>query len=99
MKSVKVSGYFVLFLGVGLLLVTFIVAFSSIQVNVIISSPERAISEALASLLSACIKAMFLGVMGWVGSILTLRGVALLKETPKEPDQKKVEVKAQPESV
>jgi len=34
--------------------------------------------EALAPLIEASIRVMYLGVMGWIGSILTMRGAQLL---------------------
>lgn len=85
MKCAHFSGYAVLFLGVSLLVATFLVAYCSLQINVNVSDIEHSLTDALGPLITACIKAMFLGVMGWVGSILTVRGVALLKEPAKEP--------------
>jgi len=38
-----------------------------------------------------CIRILYLGIMGWIGSILTIRGIQLLKmerQAPSEPKQK-----------
>jgi len=42
-------------------------------------------------LIVACIRILYLGIMGWIGSILTIRGIQLLKmerQAPSEPKQK-----------
>lgn len=46
--------------------------------------------EALAPLISYAIRALYLGVMGWIGSILTRRGVQILTTTPQiiQPNEK-----------
>jgi len=53
----------------------------------------KAFGEALAPLIATCIRVMYLGIMGWIGSLLTLRGISLLKEVPSP--QMKVEKKLQ----
>jgi hypothetical protein len=39
--------------------------------------------EALAPLIATCIRIMYLGIMGWIGSILTIRGVTIVTNAPK----------------
>ena len=55
--------------------------------------------EALAPLIETCIRAIYLGIMGWIGSIVTRRGVQILV-TPQEAKSKAVsetEIKVKPE--
>jgi len=40
--------------------------------------------EALGPLIGACIRAIYLGIMGWIGSIVTIRGVQLLTSPKRE---------------
>ena len=43
--------------------------------------------EALAPLIEACIRAVFLGIMGWVGSILSMRGVQILAASKEKSEE------------
>jgi len=81
MNSVKASGFTVLFIGVAVLLFTFYHAYLLLQGILEIPVSEDLMSlfgEALAPLISYSIKALFLGIMGWIGSILTRRGVQIV---------------------
>jgi hypothetical protein len=54
--------------------------------------------EALAPLIKAVIHILYLGIMGWIGSIVTIRAVQLLKKE-KEPivqQTQQTQVKAEP---
>lgn len=75
--------YATLFTGIVLLTITFINAYIFIVSNPSITSSSDLIDtfvESLAPLIEASIRIMFLGVMGWIGSILTARGVQLLTQ-------------------
>ena len=77
----EVSGYVTLFIGVALLAFTFASAYLFLSSNPSIAgSPDLAtvFGTALAPLIEACIRIMYLGVMGWIGSLLTIRGVQLV---------------------
>lgn len=83
----EISGLFVLFIGVGLLAFTFLNAywFLSEKINIVASQDlVKAFGEALAPLIGTVINIMYLGIMGWIGSLLTLRGIPLLTH-PKAP--------------
>ena len=73
-------GIMVTAIGIALLLVTFVIAYlvfnSYLHFNM---SQEASISSTLNLVLAAAIQAMFLGVMGWVGSIFLMRGVDFMK--------------------
>jgi hypothetical protein len=86
--KVAVSGIAVLLIGVALLIFTFISAYGFLtQALSIIASQDlvQTFGEALAPLIATCIRIMYLGVMGWVGSLLTIRGVTIMAHTPQVP--------------
>jgi len=88
--------YAILLVGIILLAFTFLNAYWFLQKDFSIISTSGLVDlfgEALGPLIEACIRIMYLGIMGWIGSIVTIRGVQLLtspkwKATP--------EVKAEP---
>ena len=83
----ETSALIVLFLGVILLAITFFSAYGFLagSLSILASSDlTELFGRALAPLIEAIIRILFLGVMGWVGSILTIRAVQLLKKD-KEP--------------
>jgi len=87
MDRIKISGYIVLFIGVALLLFTFATAYQFlIGVTEIGASPDLMdlFGEALAPLIMYAIRALFLGIMGWIGSILTRRGIQTLTLAPRD---------------
>ncbi len=82
----KRSGFILLFVGVAVLLFTFIQAFQLlINFEDILGSSDliNLFGDALAPLISYAIRALYLGIMGWIGSILTRRGVQILTTTPQ----------------
>jgi len=81
--KVEISGLVVLFVGVSLLAATFYSAFMFLVGDItILTSVDLAelFGNALAPLIKAIIHILYLGIMGWVGSILTIRAVQLLKK-------------------
>ncbi len=90
MDSVKASGFAVLFIGVALLLFTFLSAYQFLMGVLEIASSEDLMSlfgEALAPLISYAIRALYLGIMGWIGSILTRRGVQTITAAPRKAEK------------
>ncbi|MEM2147931.1 MAG: hypothetical protein QXJ94_04940 [Candidatus Bathyarchaeia archaeon] len=84
--KIFVSGVAVLGVGVALLVFTFINAYGFLTQNFPIIASEdfmQTFGAAFAPLIATCIRLMYLGVMGWVGSLLTIRGVTLLVNAPK----------------
>ncbi|MCW4033984.1 MAG: hypothetical protein NWF03_01325 [Candidatus Bathyarchaeota archaeon] len=83
--------YATLFAGIALLAFTFISAYSYLATNPAITGSSdlvNAFGSSLAPLIEAAIRIMYLGVMGWIGSGLTVRGVQLitkLKQLDKIP--------------
>jgi len=83
----QVSGYVTLFIGVALLAFTFVSAYIFLGNNpTIAGSPDlvTVFGTALAPLIETCIRIMYLGVMGWIGSVLTIRGVQLVTQLRRE---------------
>jgi len=76
-----------LLVGIGLLIFTFANAFFFLRsvLNVLGSSDLiKTFGETLAPLMEAAIRVMYLGVMGWVGSILTARGLQIILNLKRE---------------
>ena len=96
MEKAEISGLIILFIGVALLLFTFLNAYWFLSRDIgLISTGDlvEAFGKSLAPLIATCIRIMYLGIMGWIGSLLTLRGISLLKGVPSP--QTKVEKKLQ----
>jgi type IV secretory pathway VirB2 component (pilin) len=53
---------------------------------------SKALGEILGPIAEAVVRVMFLGIMGWTGSIATMRGIQLYKES-KPATQPKTEEK------
>jgi hypothetical protein len=86
--KIALSGITVLMVGVALLIFTFISAYGFLtQALSIIASADlvQTFGEALAPLIVTSIHIMYLGVMGWVGSILTIRGVTIITQSSSTP--------------
>jgi len=71
--KIGLSGIIVLMIGVALLIFTFISAYGFLTESLSIIASEdlvQTFGEALAPLIATCIRVMYLGVMGWIGSLL-----------------------------
>ncbi|MDG6925933.1 MAG: hypothetical protein JRN09_05220 [Nitrososphaerota archaeon] len=64
-------------LGIALLLVTFVLAYLLLRSQSGLTPGD--LTASMGTLLYAAIEALFLGIMGWVGSILLLRGIEFMK--------------------
>jgi len=87
MDKIELSGFIVLFVGVGLLAFTFFSAFAFLIGSFSILGSQslvQAFGQALAPLMEAIIRILYLGIMGWIGSLLTIRGVQLIKKERTE---------------
>ena len=105
MESSEASGIAVLLIGIALLVTTFIDAYLFLKEDVTIMPIHglmAAFSEALAPLIESCIRIMYLGLMGWIGSTLTMRGITVLSQVrleakPRIP--KRIKTKAELEDL
>jgi hypothetical protein len=97
------SGFAVLTVGIALLVFTFISAYGFLNESLsIVASADLAktFGETLAPLIGTCIRVMYLGVMGWVGSLITIRGVTVITHGPdgrRLEAPKKVEAEREPQ--
>ena len=94
--KIAISGITVLCIGVALLIITFVSAYGFLTESIMPLSTQdlvQTFGEALGPLIAAAIHIMYLGVMGWVSSLLTIRGVTIMTNAPKaetttQPPQK-----------
>jgi hypothetical protein len=94
-------GIAVLLIGMVLLTTTFIDAYLFLTENIsILPVPNliAAFGEALAPLIEASIRMLYLGVMGWIGSTITVRGVAVLLQVKPETEPKTLKNKSKAEA-
>ncbi len=86
-EEAKIVSYALIIVGLTLLIFTFLAAYSQLAAINFLPTPD--LSEALGKILGpiaeALIRVLYLGVMGWVGSILTIRGIQLYKEARHPP--------------
>jgi hypothetical protein len=81
MKSSETSGITILLTGTALLLITFIIASIHLQgdIHVLpVPSLMAFFGEALSPLIEAAIRVMYLGLMGWIASTVTAKGITVL---------------------
>jgi thiol:disulfide interchange protein len=85
----ELVAYILIATGLVLLVLTFIIA-ALMLMSVVGIATSQDLSKALGGILGpiaeAVIKIMFLGIMGWTGSIATMRGIQLYRES-KPPAQ------------
>jgi Na+/serine symporter len=80
-KSSETSGITILLTGIALLLITFTIACIHLHGDIkILPVPSLMASfgEALPPLIEAAIRVMYLGVMGWIASTVTAKGITAL---------------------
>ena len=80
MKSSETSGITILLTGVALLLITFVIACIHLRgdINVLpVPSLTSSFGEALSPLIEAAIRVLYLGVMGWIASTVTAKGITV----------------------
>jgi hypothetical protein len=84
--KIALSGITVLGIGVALLIFTFVSAYGFLtEVEQILSTQDltQTFGATLAPLIATSIRIMYLGVMGWIASLITIRGVTIIANTPK----------------
>lgn len=106
MKTSEAPGIAVLLIGVALLVTTFFDAYLFLKEDIsILPVPDlvAAFGEALAPLIEASIRMLYLGVMGWIGSTVTVRGITVLlrvkPETKLKTPKRKTKVVAEPKDL
>ena len=84
--KIALSGITVLSIGVALLIFTFVSAYGFLtEVVQILSTQDltQTFGATLTPLIATSIRIMYLGVMGWIASLITIRGVTIIANTPK----------------
>lgn len=106
MKTSEYSGIAVFLIGIVLLMTTFVDAYLFLTEDIsILPVPDliAAFGEALAPLIEASIRMIYLGVMGWIGATITMRGITVLlqvkPETKTETPKKETKTKVEPKSI
>ena len=105
METSEAPGIAVLLIGVALLVAMFFDAYLFLTEDVsILPVPNlvAAFGEALVPLIEASIRMMYLGVMGWIGSTITIRGITVLLQVKPETKPKtlnKTKAKAEPKNL
>ena len=85
-SKIAFSGVTVLGIGLTLLIFTFASAYGFLSEGLQILSTQdlaQTFGATLAPLIATSIRVMYLGVMGWIGSLITIRGVTIIVNTPK----------------
>lgn len=81
--KLELSGLIVLFIGVFLLAFTFVSAYTFLVGQGGIPGSQNILDlfgKSMAPLIEALIRILYLGIMGWIGSISTMRAVQLLRK-------------------
>jgi len=105
METSEYPGIAVFLIGVALLVAMFFDAYLFLKEDIsILPVPNlvAAFGEALAPLIEASIRMMYLGVMGWIGSTVTIRGITVLSQVKPETElktSKKTKAKAEPKNL
>jgi hypothetical protein len=84
--KIAISGITVLGIGVALLVFTFFSAYGFLTADLSPISTQdlvQTFGESLGPLIAAAIHIMYLGVMGWIASLITIRGVTIMINAPK----------------
>ena len=92
---IALSGVTVLCIGVTLLIFTFFSAYGLLTADLSPISTQdlvQAFGEALGPLIAAAIHIMYLGVMGWVSSLITIRGVTILTHVPQPSSKPQLQI-------
>jgi hypothetical protein len=107
--KIAFSGITVLGIGIALLIITFASAFAFLSDGLQILSSQnlaQTFGDSLVPLIATSIRVMYLGVMGWIGSLVTIRGVTIIANTPKpenleaqkpQPPQQKPQAESHPQ--
>jgi hypothetical protein len=84
--KIAISGITVLCIGIALLIFTFFSAYGFLTADLSPISTQdlvQTFGESLGPLIAAAIHIMYLGVMGWIASLITIRGVTIMINAPK----------------
>jgi hypothetical protein len=95
-EKTELFTYLFMALGIILLIFTFIMAYILVIANLSLPTGlnlSESLGEILGPIAEALIKVLYLGVMGWVGSILTIRGIQLHRELKQVQKTREPQIK------
>jgi hypothetical protein len=85
--KIALSGVTVLVIGIALLIFTFLSAYGFLTQDLVdlgqSGGIEAIFGRAMAPLIATSIRIMYLGIMGWISSLVTIRGVTIITNAPK----------------
>lgn len=85
--KIALSGVTILIIGVALLIFTFISSYGFLTQNLSIlpstDVTQQTFNESLVPLIAAGIRVMYLAIMSWIGSLLTIRGITIISHLPE----------------
>lgn len=93
-ERTETVAYVLIGIGVVLLILTFYMAFTLLIAKLGIltgANLSEALGKILGPMVEAIIKVLYLGIMGWTGSIATIRGIQLYREYKQTQQQQKTE--------
>jgi len=83
MEKSEFMAYLIISVGLILLILTFTISYFMVMSVVSITASQdfsEAIAFAIGPLAEAIIRLIFLAIMGWSGSVITVRGIQLYRE-------------------
>lgn len=97
LEKSEILGYSVILIGIGLLVFTFVNAYLFLgeKLSILSTNLIEAFGEILGPLIETSIRVMYLGIMGWIGSIITMRGIQILTQTRREAKQRETRTRNQ----
>jgi hypothetical protein len=84
--KIALCGATVLSIGVALLIFTFVSAYIFLTQSPRIATSadtSQTFADTLPPLIATCIRIMYLGMMGWAASLMTIRGVTIITHNPQ----------------
>ena len=99
LEKSEIPGYIVILVGIGLLVFTFINAYLFLgeKLGILSSNLIEAFGEVIGPLIETTIRIMYLGIMGWISSIVTMRGIQIFTQARQPRGEVKEEAKGKPQ--
>ena len=97
LEKSEILGYTIILIGIALLVFTFVNAYLFLgeKLSILSTNLVEAFGEILGPLIETSIRVMYLGIMGWISSIITMRGIQILTQTRQEAKQRETRTRNQ----
>ncbi len=89
-NRLAMSGMTILLVGLVLLVFTFVNAYVFLTEALPVASSDDLVQTfggAITPLIATAMRVMYLGIMGWIGSIVTIRGINVISTQPRPETQ------------